>query len=334
MFIVTGGAGFIGSNLIKTLETLYPQENVIVVDKLGKDEKWQNLVKRVNISNIVFPSELPVFLDSYSKGKQIPQIKAVFHLGAISSTVERDVDLIIETNIHLTRLLWDWCTQEKIPFIYASSAATYGDGKKGFSDDMTLENLNTFRPLNAYGWSKHFFDLQALSLSKKNLHPPQWAGLKFFNVYGPNEHHKEGQKSVVSTFFSQIQKEGLVRLFKSTDSLYEDGGQLRDFIWVQDCVGVMIWLYQNPTVSGIFNVGTGKARSFNDLAKAVFHALSKPTNIQYIDMPETLREKYQSFTEASLINLIKAGYSTPFTSLEDGVKDYVQNFLMNADSYL
>ncbi len=329
MFIVTGGGGFIGSNLIKKLEDLYPSTKVVVVDLFDSSEKWQNLTKRFNISAIIPPSDLLDFLDAHDE-----EIQAVFHLGAISSTVERDVDLIIRSNIHLSLDLWQWCSIHQKPLIYASSAATYGDGERGFSDDTTFENLRQLRPLNAYGWSKHFFDQQALRLATENKSPPQWAGLKFFNVYGPNEHHKGGQKSVIATFYPQIQKEGKVRLFKSTSPDYKDGEQLRDFVWVEDCVNVMVWLYQNPSVSGLFNVGTGQARSFNDLAKAVFKALSKPVEIDYVDMPETLQNKYQNFTEAPLTNLRKAGYSHPFTSLEEGVRLYVQNFLMQSDPYL
>jgi len=329
MFVVTGGAGFIGSNLVKKLEDLYPTTQVVVADVFGSSEKWQNIVKRFNISTFIEPSEILSFLNQNSQ-----KIQAIFHLGAISSTVEKNVDLIIDSNIRLSLELWNWCTQYPTPFIYASSAATYGEGEHGFSDDMTLENLQSLRPLNPYGWSKHFFDLQALRLSSENKCPPQWAGLKFFNVYGPNEDHKEGQKSVIATFYPQILKEGKIRLFKSNDPGFKDGEQLRDFVWVGDCVNVMVWLYQNPTISGLFNVGTGQARSFNDLAKSVFKALSRPVVIDYIDMPEALQNKYQNFTEASLTNLRNAGYVHPFTSLEDGVQIYVQNFLMQKDPYL
>ena len=329
MFIVTGGAGFIGSNLVKKLEDLFPKTEVVVADVFGTSEKWQNIVKRFNISNLIDPSELLNFLDAHAS-----KIQAIFHLGAISSTVEKDVDLIINANIRLSLDLWNWCALHETPFIYASSAATYGDGEHGFSDDMTFENLRKLRPLNAYGWSKHFFDLQAMRLLEENKCPPQWAGLKFFNVYGPNEDHKGGQKSVIAAFTPQIQKDGKIRLFKSNDPAFKDGEQLRDFVWVEDCVNVMIWLYQNPSVSGLFNVGTGQARSFNDLAKSEFKALSKPTTIDYIDMPEALQSKYQNFTEASLTNLRKAGFSQSFTCIEEGVRLYVQNFLMNPDPYL
>lgn len=329
MFIVTGGAGFIGSNLIKTLETSYPKSQVVISDFLGTDEKWQNLVKRSNIQTIIPPPELFKFLDDHAQ-----DIKAIFHLGAISSTVEQDADLILRTNIHLSLHLWNFCTKNRIPFIYASSAATYGDGSKGFVDSLSFEDLAQLRPLNAYGWSKHFFDVRALRMQQENTCPPQWAGLKFFNVYGPNEYHKGGQKSVIATFYPQIQKERKIRLFKSTDPQYEDGGQVRDFVWVQDCVDVMLWLFQNPTISGLFNVGTGKARSFNDLAKGVFSALGKPPVLEYIHMPDALQSKYQNFTQADLTHLRRAGYSKPFTSLEDGIHLYVQKFLTTQDPYL
>ena len=329
MFIVTGGAGFIGSNLVKALEDLEPSSKIVVCDVLGTDEKWQNLVKRHAVWEVISPDMLFEYIQNHAA-----DIKAIFHLGAISSTVEQDADLIMTTNVHLSLALWEWCTTNQVPFIYASSAATYGNGSHGFSDEMDFENLNRLRPLNAYGWSKHFFDERAYKMSLSGYHPPQWVGLKFFNVYGPNEYHKGGQKSVIATFYPQIQENGEIRLFKSTDPQYKDGGQLRDFVWVQDCVDIMLWLYKNPGISGIFNIGTGHARSFNDLALAVFRSLSLSPQIEYIDMPESLAKKYQNFTQANLFNLRKAGYSKDFTSLEDGVANYVQNFLIKEDPYL
>ena len=329
MFIVTGGAGFIGSNLVHALECSYPTTQIVVCDFLGSDEKWQNLAKRSHISTLIYPEDLSDFLHTHSQ-----EIKAIFHLGAISSTTERDADLIVRSNIHLSLDLWHWCTQYKIPFIYASSAATYGDGQRGFIDTQELEELKHLRPLNAYGWSKHFFDLKAVQMSLRGIHPPQWVGLKFFNVYGPNEYHKEGQKSVISTFYHHIQKQGGIHLFKSTDSAYPDGGQIRDFIWVQDCIRVMIWMYEHPLISGLFNVGTGMRQTFNDLAHGVFKSLSLSPQIEYIEMPESLRDKYQNFTQANLTKLRSVGYSNPFISLEEGINLYIQNFLTQGDPYL
>lgn len=327
MFIVTGGAGFIGSILVKKLEEQYPDSKIVVFDALGCDEKWQNLAKRKMWDIVNIPDTLP-FLDAHAK-----EIKAIFHLGAISTTTEKDGDALMAMNFHPSIRLWNFCTQHKIPFFYASSAATYGDGLEGFSDENTLSNLERFRPLNGYAWSKHIVDLRVLRMIKENHCPPQWVGFKFFNVYGPNEYHKGGQKSVIAGIYPQILEKNFVRLFKSTDPQYEDGGQLRDFIWVEDCVDVILWFYNNPQYSGIFNVGTGKARSFNDLAKAVFAALHKTPKIEYFDMPETLRPKYQNFTEADMSRLRKIGYNKPFTSLEDGVRIYVQEYLSQDDPY-
>lgn len=329
MFVVTGGAGFIGSHLIKALEDRYPTQKIVLADVFGSDQKWQNIAKR-NLWDIVRPENLLNYLSDKKNNK----IKAIFHLGAISSTVEEDVDLIISQNITFSGALWDWCTQSQVPLLYASSAATYGNGTEGFSDGNDLSDLRRLRPLNPYGWSKHAFDLKAIQMGAEKYAPPQWVGFKFFNVYGPNEYHKGGQKSVVATLFPSIQEQGRARLFKSTDKKYEDGGQLRDFIYVQDCVSVMLWFYENSQTSGIFNVGTGRARSFKDLAVSVFKALDKTPNIEYFDMPDTLRDKYQNFTEADLTNLRRVGYTRPFTALEEGVKTYVQQFLLKPDIYL
>jgi ADP-L-glycero-D-manno-heptose 6-epimerase len=327
MIIVTGGAGFIGSNLVAALEKLHHRE-IVICDTFGTDEKWQNIKKR-ELSDIVHPDHLIPFLDLHCN-----KIKVIFHLGAISTTTEKDADLILKNNFKFSLQLMEWCTDRDVPLIYASSAATYGDGTQGFEDTYEPEDLAKFVPLNAYAWSKHVFDRRIARLKKSNIKlPPQWVGLKFFNVYGPNEYHKGAQKSVVNHIFNTIQDKKPARLFKSYKPEYLDGGQLRDFVWVDDCINVMLWFFEHQNVSGIFNVGTGKARSFKDLAEALYKALNLAPQIEYIDMPDGLAEKYQYFTEASLTHLKAAGYDKPFLSLEEGIKTYVQDYLMVHDPY-
>ena len=328
MIIVTGGTGFIGSNLVAGLEE-HGAQDIVICDTLGIEEKWRNIAKR-EIRDVVHPDRLFDYLETHQE-----KIKAIFHMGAISSTMERDVDLIAETNIVLTRRLWKWCGKNQVRLIYASSAATYGDGKQGFEDDQSIEGLKKLHPLNAYGWSKHVFDRRVARVLEEGNEPvpPQWAGLKFFNVYGPNEYHKDDQMSVICKLYPQVVAGASAKLFMSHHPDYEDGGQLRDFVYVKDCVNVMLWLYDNEKVSGIYNVGTGQARSFKDLAEATFNAADVPPKINYIEMPEALREKYQYFTEADMSKLKAAGYDKEFTSLEEGVKDYVQNYMAQEDPY-
>ncbi|SCA57039.1 ADP-L-glycero-D-manno-heptose-6-epimerase [Candidatus Terasakiella magnetica] len=328
MFVITGGAGFIGSNIIASLEERYPDEKLVVVDRLRDGVKWRNIAKR-DLYDIVHPDDLYDFLSQYAD-----EIKAIFHMGAISATTETDADKIVDNNFRLTTALWEWCTDNKVRFIYASSAATYGDGENGFDDFQDRKKLKDLLPLNAYGWSKHLFDRTvARSLENKEATPPQWAGLKFFNVYGPNENHKGGQQSVVAHVFPDAKQNLMCRLFKSHHPDYEDGGQLRDFVWVGDVVNVILWLYENEKVSGLFNVGTGKARSFKDLAKAVYVSLEIEPKIHYIDTPVNIRDKYQYFTQANMDKLREAGYDKPFTELEEGVRQYVQDYLNKDDPY-
>ncbi|MDA1324083.1 MAG: ADP-glyceromanno-heptose 6-epimerase [Proteobacteria bacterium] len=326
MILVTGGAGFIGSNLVAGLEAREAND-IVVCDRLGTDEKWRNIAKR-DLSDLITPEDLPGFVESNSS-----RLDAVFHLGAISATTETDADLIIENNFRLSRDLWILCARLRIPLIYASSAATYGDGRQGFDDDGSRQALSQLAPLNAYGWSKHLFD-RWIARHLNEQQPPHWAGLKFFNVYGPNEYHKEGQISVALKNFREVSDGGAAVLFRSHHPDYKDGGQMRDFIWVDDCVNIMIWLMENPTVSGLFNVGTGKAQSFGDLAQAVFKALNQQPEIRYIDTPLPIRDKYQYFTEAKMTRLRQAGYSKSFTGLEQGIARYVQDFLLKDDPYL
>jgi ADP-L-glycero-D-manno-heptose 6-epimerase len=327
MIVVTGGAGFIGSNLVAALEErgLGP---IAVVDWFGTGDKWRNLAKR-DVAHMVEPERIFDFLDD-----NIGSIEAIFHLGAISSTTEPDIDLIVRTNITLSTALWNWCSEANVRLIYASSAATYGDGTQGFEDDGSSAALARLRPLNAYGWSKNQFDRHvARAVAAQGDTPPQWAGLKFFNVFGPNEYHKEGQTSVVYQVYQRVRLGGPARLFKSHRQDYADGGQLRDFVWVDDCVAQMLWLFDNSKVSGLFNCGSGKARSFADLATAVFKALGKQPNIEFVPTPENIRDKYQYFTEARMDRIRAAGYARPATPLEDGVTTYVQRYLAADDSY-
>ena len=319
--LVTGGAGFIGSNIAGALADA-DKHPIAVSDHFGSDDKWRNLSNH-QIFEFVRPDDTFYWLQDHGH-----ELEAIIHMGAVSSTTETDVDLILDNNFSLSKALWDWCTENEVRLIYASSAATYGAGEAGFEDGYALATLKRLKPLNPYGWSKHIFDqfvAQAVARGQKT--PPQWVGLKFFNVYGPNEYHKGSQKSVSNQIFPHAMHGRPVHLFKSYNPKYKDGEQLRDFIYVKDCVDVVQWLLDNPQVSGLFNLGTGKARSFADLAKAVFSALNLETRINFIDMPETLKNKYQYFTQAEMGRLHAAGYTKPFTSLEDGTRDYVQNYL-------
>ncbi|MEM7226712.1 MAG: ADP-glyceromanno-heptose 6-epimerase [Pseudomonadota bacterium] len=326
MILVTGGAGFIGSNLVAALSAR--GERVVVCDRLGTGDKWRNLAKH-ELEDLVAPEELEGYLKRAGDG-----LRAVVHMGAISSTTERDGDALVANNFKLSQMLWSWCAEAKRVLIYASSAATYGDGTAGFDDDASIEHLARLQPLNGYGWTKQLFDRWvARRLADGGPRPNQWVGLKFFNVYGPNEYHKGGQASVVYHLFCQQQAGETPRLFKSHHPDYADGGQLRDFVWVGDCVAVMLWLLENRQVNGLFNLGTGQARSFADLAAALFAALGKPLEIDYVPTPEAIRDKYQYFTEAKMERLRAAGYEAPFTSLEEGVASYVNHHLSREDPY-
>ncbi len=325
MLLVTGGAGFIGSNLVAALNDA-GRSDVAVCDVLGHDGKWRNLARR-QLVDIVPPSELPEWL----KGRKLD---AVVHLGAISETTATDGDLVIETNFRLSMRLLDWCTANATPLIYASSAATYGDGSEGFSDDQSMDALKKLRPMNLYGWSKHLFDMAVAERAARGERlPPQWAGLKFFNVFGPNEYHKGTMMSVLARRFDDIRCGRVVQLFKSHRAGIADGDQRRDFIYVDDVVRVMMWLLATPKVSGLFNVGTGKARSFKDLIVSAYAALGTAANIQYVDMPEQIRGSYQYFTQGEVDRLRGAGYNGGFTALEDAVALYVKGFLDQTDRF-
>lgn len=316
MIIVTGGAGFIGSSIIAALNKRHISD-ILVVDDLGTDSKWKNL-RNLSFADYV---EKDDFLNMVIDGKLNSSIEATFHLGACSDTTETNASYLIKNNYEYSKLLAQWATADNVRFIYASSAATYGDGSEGFSDNQ--EKICILKPLNMYGYSKHLFDLWAYKTGLlKNI-----AGLKYFNVFGPNEYHKADMRSFVVKAFEQIKSTGKVRLFKSYQPEYADGEQLRDFIYVKDAVDMTLFFYDNPQIGGLFNIGTGKARSWNDLVQAVFVSMDKQPNIEYIDMPESIREQYQYFTEADMTSLHKAGYNKETATLEDAVEDYVQNYL-------
>ncbi len=325
MFIVTGAAGFIGSNLVAELNER-GHHDLVLVDRLGGDGKWRNIAKR-QFSDWVFPEELERRLES------IDRADGVFHLGANSSTTATDADEIVRTNFRVSTQLWNWCARTRTPLVYASSAATYGDGMRGFDDTESAERFEELRPLNLYGWSKHAFDRWVFARRDSGDAPPFWAGLKFFNVYGPNEYHKGDMQSLVAKNASRIAAGQPVILFKSHRPDYADGEQLRDFIYVADCTRIMLWLAESRAQSGLFNLGTGKARSFRDLMLATGKALGRDVSFDFRDMPEAIRPNYQYFTEARMEKLRGAGFNGPIHTLEDGVADYVTKFLLQDDKY-
>ncbi len=320
MIVVTGGAGFIGSALIAALNKRQITD-ILVVDQLGTDRKWKNLR---NLSFVDYV-EKDDFLEMVVENRLDSATEAVFHLGACSDTTETNASYLIKNNYEYSKLLAQWATADNIRFIYASSAATYGDGSAGFSDDV--EKMDELRPLNMYGYSKHLFDLWArrAGLSKKIV------GLKYFNVFGPNEYHKGDMQSFVVKAFEQINATGKVRLFKSYRPEFKDGGQMRDFIYVKDAVDMTLFFYDNSQLSGLFNIGSGKACTWNDLVKAVFAAMGRKPKIEYIEMPDSIRNQYQYFTQADITKLRKAGYKQETTSLEEAIQDYVQNYLQKCE---
>jgi ADP-L-glycero-D-manno-heptose 6-epimerase len=326
MFLVTGGAGFIGSNVVASLNEA-GHTDIVVNDVIGHDDaKWRNLAKH-QVADLVPPAELMNWLDGR-------KLEAIIHMGAISDTTATDGDLVMENNFRLSLRLLDWCTATRTPFIYASSAATYGDGSHGFDDDWSPDALRKLKPMNLYGWSKHLFDLAVADRHvKKEKLPPRWVGLKFFNVYGPNEYHKGHMASVLAKVFDGAKAGKPVRLFKSHRAGIADGDQRRDFIYVDDAIAVLRWLLDASSVNGIFNVGTGKAESFRDMIGAMFKGLGRPVNIEYIEMPEAIRNQYQYFTQGSVENLRRAGYNADLTPIEAAVGQYVSGYLDRADRY-
>jgi ADP-L-glycero-D-manno-heptose 6-epimerase len=325
---VTGGAGFIGSNIVARLAEDRDLD-VVVCDRLREAElgKWKNIAKHA-IGDFVAPEDMFDWLE-----KRWRDVELVVHMAAVSSTTEPDADKIVHSNFTLSRDLFRWCADRQRRFVYASSAATYGAGEHGFVDDNGYEALAALRPLNTYGWSKALFDLFAVRQALRDYAPPQWVGLKFFNVYGPNEEHKHSMKSVASQIWPHVREGHSVQLFKSYKPDVPDGGQKRDFVYVRDAADVTRWLYETPEVKGLYNLGSGTARTFEEMARQVFAAAGKTAEIDYTPMPPAIRDKYQYFTEASMERLYAAGYPKPMTSLEEGITDYVTNYLGQPDHY-
>ena len=319
MIIVTGGAGFIGSCMVKALNE-QGNNDILIVDRLGEGTTYRNLIGLKYLDYI----DKEDFIDQVNEGMTGDDVEAVIHMGACSATTEYDADYLMENNYRYSQYLAHWCDKYAIRFIYASSAATYGAGNEGYSDECDHYGLN---PLNPYGYSKLAFDQW---MDRQGL-LEEMVGLKFFNVYGPREDHKDDMRSVVNKAYDQILESGEVKLFQSHRPDYQDGEQLRDFVYVKDVCLVMLWLLENKKVGGIFNIGTGQARSFKDLVSSTFVAMGRSPNIQFIEMPEHLRGKYQYYTQAEMDKLKAVGYQKPFTSLEEGIKDYVQTYLMKRD---
>jgi ADP-L-glycero-D-manno-heptose 6-epimerase len=314
MIIVTGGAGFIGSCIVRALNDSGIND-IVIVDDIGITDKWLNIRNKKYIE-YVHKSKFFDKLPSYKN------VTAVIHMGAQSSTTEKDFDYLWDNNFEYTKALWNYCAEKQISFIYASSAATYGDGGEGFDDAMDIDRL---LPLNGYGYSKQLFDIWVKH--QATVSPKQYVGLKFFNVYGPNEYFKGSMASMVYHGYKQIKETGKIRLFKSYNPKYEDGEQLRDFVYVKDICDVVLWLLDNKNISGLFNVGTGEAQSFRELAEATFAAMELEPNIEYIEMPERLVDKYQYFTRAEMGKLVGVGYKSNFRSIQEGVNDYVKEYL-------
>ena len=326
MILVTGGTGFIGSNLVGRLAE--EGARVSVCDRLGTGEKWRNIAKH-EIDELVDPVSLDDFL-----ARRGHEVERIYHMGAISATTESDADLIAGTNLRLSQRIWRWCAAHDVPLVYASSAATYGDGSEGFVDDDTPEALAKLLPLNAYGWSKHAFDRWVVrEVAEDRPAPPQWVGLKFFNVYGPNEYHKGDMRSVVTKAYPAADDGDPVTLFRSHHPDYGDGEQMRDFVYVRDCVDVMLWLREATAPSGIYNLGTGKAQTWLELMTALYSAVGRPLEVRWVDTPEEIRDRYQYFTQADMTKLRDAGYEAPFASVEEGVAHYVNHYLSKDDPY-
>ena len=326
MYLVTGATGFIGSNIVAALSDRGAR--IAACDTFGDGDKWKNIAKH-SVHELIAPMDLTAFLERHGS-----DLQAVIHMGAISSTMETDVDLIAATNFNLSVDLWAFATLAKVPFIYASSAAVYGDGEGGFDDRQDAGGLAALRPLNPYGWSKLAFDRRTMRcVDDGEPAPPKWAGLRFFNVYGPNEYHKGSMRSVVARNFADIAAGEPLRLFRSYRNDYPDGGQERDFISVKDCVDVILWMLDAPFASGLYNVGTGEARTWLDLGHAMFAALGRPPDIEFIEMPRELRDRYQYSTRADISRLRTNGFVAPMTSLEDGIATYVKSYLSRNDPY-
>jgi len=323
VIVLTGAAGFIGSNLLAKLNNL-GERDIILVDAFRRSDKWKNIAKH-EFQDIVIPEHADTYL------RQSPRpVRAVFHIGANSSTTADDADDVIKKNLKSSMDYWNFCSEKRVPLFYASSAATYGDGSQGFDDEADGRSL---RPLNLYGWSKHAFDLWAQRQVLAGHSPPHWAGFKFFNVYGPNEYHKNDMMSLVAKNFYKVSNSEPVRLFKSLRADFADGHQLRDFVYVRDCCDIIAWFFKGGGRNGLYNIGSGRARSFIDLVNAIGLACKRQARVEFIELPTALADKYQYFTEAKMTKLRMAGYDKSLTSLEQGVYDYVNQFLSQPDRY-
>ena len=326
MIILTGGGGMIGSMIAWHLNTQMNFDDFVIVDDLINEQQENNFNKRKVIEYIAKDD-----LKKYLNGKK--NVSAVIHMGAISATTESNFNRLLQSNIRFSQALWHWCAENKVPFIYASSAATYGNGSVGYGDNES--ELDKLSPLNAYGYSKHFFDRWVqLELSKNQPTPPQWCGLKFFNVYGPNEYHKGRMASVVFHAFNQFKETNQIKLFKSEHPSYADGMQVRDFIYVKDAVKIIIFFLNNNNFSGLYNAGTGNAETFKALAEALLiNTKGQPDDIKYIEMPNDLKGKYQYYTQATMNKINSIGFNDNFMNLKEGVTDYLENYLLTSDRY-
>ena len=326
MIILTGGGGMIGSMIAWHLNTQMNFDDFVIVDDLINEQQENNFNKRKFIEYIAKDD-----LEKYLSDKK--NVSAVIHMGAISATTESNFNRLLQSNIRFSQALWHWCAENKVPFIYASSAATYGNGSVGYGDNES--ELDKLSPLNAYGYSKHFFDRWVqLELSKNQPTPPQWCGLKFFNVYGPNEYHKGRMASVVFHAFNQFKETNQIKLFKSEHPSYADGMQVRDFIYVKDAVKIIIFFLNNNNFSGLYNAGTGNAETFKALAEAVLiNTKGQPDDIKYIEMPNDLKGKYQYYTQATMNKINSIGFNDNFMNLKEGVTDYLENYLLTSDRY-
>ena len=326
MIILTGGGGMIGSMIAWHLNTQMNFDDFVIVDDLINEQQENNFNKRKFIEYIAKDD-----LEKYLNDKK--NVSAVIHMGAISATTESNFNRLLQSNIRFSQALWHWCAENKVPFIYASSAATYGDGSVGYDDNES--ELDKLSPLNAYGYSKHFFDRWVqLELSKNQPTPPQWCGLKFFNVYGPNEYHKGRMASVAFHAFNQFKETNQIKLFKSEHPSYADGMQVRDFIYVKDAVKIIIFFLNNNNFSGLYNAGTGNAETFKALAEALLiNTKGQPDDIKYIEMPNDLKGKYQYYTQATMNKINSIGFNDNFMNLKEGVTDYLENYLLTSDRY-
>lgn len=328
IILILGGAGFIGSNLAKRLADR-DSHRIVIVDQFQHSDKWNNLV-RVPVDEIVHPDDLFHWLEAYGS-----EVDVVYHLGGITSSIEDNVESIIEANHNFPLLVWRWCAEEEVRFIFGSSYEVYGDGSQGFDDTEDLEYQRKLRPLNPNGWSKKLLDMHVAGAENRGeAIPPQWVSLRFFNIYGPNEYHKSDSRSVALKIYEEAASGAAVKLFKSANPDYEDGRQMRDFMHIDDAVNMLEWFFDNPDKSGLFNAGSGEARSFEELANAVFSALDVEPNIKYVDMPSNVESQYQYRTEADISRLRDAGYNLPIVGLEDGIAKYIKDYLQKDDKYL